>query len=514
MPAKKVLDTSTEAKKSSSRARKPKSAAENDASQQIISCDEEPQPVTVEPITPAPAPAPVTETVKKTSSRAKKTQASIPAPAPQINVTDVESDNDMTATTAAATSETAQDSKKKGRKPRGGKIVTKPAITPPAQPHLTNVVLNLKCSMQDLKEYTAKLNNMIINPLEYNSAAPPEVKYYDGSQPFAMLESTSYSTEQHRNSGGSRNIHSEKLADELLTLHSNGNTDSYISGSVSINVGQSSSGSTTANPASSLFGLQKWSQPQSQLKQHNQSDTENVSYMCSSCSCVGPASEFGLNESSQPHIRKIVGDVDLEEKEDVNVKDMTAKLKQLKVQLYKNAIQSEKKSACFWCTYDFDNTPCYIPKYEMDGVIYGYGSFCRPECAVAYLMKESIDDSTKFDRYHLLNQIYSKVYDCKKNIKPAPNPHYLLDKFYGNLSIQEYRKLLKTEHLLLVIDKPLTRILPELHEDTDEAFTKLYGIKSAPSSNASGVYKVKRQSEQPNGPSKASIIRNAFGLPS
>jgi hypothetical protein len=147
----------------------------------------------------------------------------------------------------------------------------------------------------------------------------------------------------------------------------------------------------------------------------------------------------------------------------------------------------------------------------MDGTIYGYGSFCRPECAVAHLKKETIDDSTKFDRYHLLNQIYSKVYDCKKNIKPAPDPHYLLEKFYGNLSIQEYRKLLKTEHLLLVIDNPLTRILPELHEDTDDAFTKIYGVKSA-NGNASGVYKVKRQSEQPVGPSKSSIIRNTFGI--
>ena len=57
----------------------------------------------------------------------------------------------------------------------------------------------------------------------------------------------------------------------------------------------------------------------------------------------------------------------------------------------------------------------------------------------------------------------------KKNIKPAPDPHYLLDKFFGNLTIQEYRKLLKTEHLLLVVDKPMTRVLPELFEDNDKS---------------------------------------------
>ena len=99
-----------------------------------------------------------------------------------------------------------------------------------------------------------------------------------------------------------------------------------------------------------------------------------------------------------------------------------------------------------------------------------YGCFCSPECSVAYLMNENIDSSSKFERYQLLNSIYSKIYDYKKNIKPAPNPHYTLDKFYGNLSITEYRNLLQHDRLLFIVDKPLTRILPELHEDNDDLF--------------------------------------------
>jgi hypothetical protein len=196
---------------------------------------------------------------------------------------------------------------------------------------------------------------------------------------------------------------------------------------------------------------------------------------------------------------------------DIQVKDVNQKLKKLKIQLYKNAMP-EKKSACFWCTYEYDNQPCYIPKYENDGSICGYGSFCRPECAVGFLMKENIDDSTKFERYHLLNQLYGKIYDYKNNIKPAPNPHFLLDKFYGNLSIQEYRKLLSTKHMLLVIDKPLTRILPELHEDTDDFIMGVYGGTKGGGTQAGGVYKVKRQSEKQPGPSKNSIMKGNFGL--
>ena len=84
------------------------------------------------------------------------------------------------------------------------------------------------------------------------------------------------------------------------------------------------------------------------------------------------------------------------------------------------------------------------------------------------MQKENIDSSSKFERYHFLNHLYSKIYDYKKNIKPAPNPFYTLNKYYGNLTIQEYRQLFKSERVLLIIEKPLSRILPELHEDNNE----------------------------------------------
>ena len=356
----------------------------------------------------------------------------------------------------------------KGRKTRGSKIVTKSQIASTVTtPALTNIILNLKCSMTDLKEYNDKLSKMISNPLEYNSSAPPEVKYYDGEKSFGAFirsDMANNNDMQHHHSPPSLDDTEDKSMSSFLSF-----------------------------PAEEI----------------NQSTHEE--YMTSRAIQLPEKIQNRLIDDYCPPDKIITPPSALDDTDDVNIKDMSAKLKQLKIQLYKNTLNSEKKSACFWCTYDFDNAPCYIPKYEMDGTIYGYGSFCRPECAVAYLMKETIDDSTKFDRYHLLNQIYSKVYECKKNIKPAPDPHYLLDKFYGNLNIQEYRRLLKTEHLLLVIDKPLTRILPELHEDTDDAFTKIYGIKAS-SGNSSGVYKVKRQSEQPQGPSKASIIKNTFGI--
>ena len=150
-----------------------------------------------------------------------------------------------------------------------------------------------------------------------------------------------------------------------------------------------------------------------------------------------------------------------------NKRELYSKIKQLQQSLHNNNTIN-KKSACFWCTYDFDNPPIYIPKHFINHSYHVYGCFCSPECSVAFLMEETIDDSVKFERYHLLNHIYGKIYNYNKNIKPAPKPHYLLDKFYGNLNIHEYRNLLQNERLFLVVDKPLTRILPELHEDNDD----------------------------------------------
>jgi hypothetical protein len=94
-----------------------------------------------------------------------------------------------------------------------------------------------------------------------------------------------------------------------------------------------------------------------------------------------------------------------------------------------------------------------------------YGHFCSPECAVAYLFKENIDDHTKFERFHLINKWYGGT---QGSIRPAPNPYYILDRYMGTLSIQEFRELTGgSAPGLIVLDKPMTRVLPEIHTDND-----------------------------------------------
>lgn len=336
-----------------------------------------------------------------------------------------------------------ETSKKRGRKPKGGKLSAKQLGQIEKPPPIPNVILHLKCTFKDLHEYNAERNKLLTDPLNYNADVPPEIKTYTASN---ILGQT-FSVYNEANGGDAGVSHDYAYSEPIRTKFA-----------------------ASTEPSD---------------------DAASLVQLCKDCGTT----------------------IHGEAKNDTHVqlKEVQQKLKKLKVNLYKNAM-SEKKSACFWCTYEFDNQVCYIPKYEMDGVLSGYGSFCRPECAVGFLMKENIDDSTKFERYHLLNQLYGKVYEYKNNIKPAPNPYFLLDKFYGNLSIQEYRRLLNTEHILLVIDKPLSRILPELHEDTDDFVTGIYGGSKGAATQAGGVYKVKRQSEKQQGPSKSSIIMDKFGL--
>ena len=184
-----------------------------------------------------------------------------------------------------------------------------------------------------------------------------------------------------------------------------------------------------------------------------------------------------------------------------DIREIWKKLKVLEHNLHINNI-GNKKSACFWDTCEFDNPPVYIPKHFMNDTYHVYGCFCSPECAVAHLMEENIDSSIKFERYQLMNHIYSKIYNYNKNIKPAPNPYYMLEKYYGNLTTQEYRSLLRNERLFLVVDKPLTRIMPELHEDNDDF---IINNKIIPTNNIK-LRKIQRKQ------TKTNILNERFGL--
>jgi len=332
--------------------------------------------------------------------------------------------------------------KKRGRKPKGGKIIQQNLHAQPKKEEKPNIILHLKCSMKDLSENSDF--HMKNNSIESFTFAKNDLAY-------EVIETTY-----------------EPMNNAQCVENTNKNND-----------------------LQSLFTPKVYSIESDMLIQ-----TSSSSLLDNTTSIAA------LN-------KKYANELD----DNCETKEIWRKLKLLEQNLHVNNI-SDKKSACFWCSHDFDNPSIYIPKHYIKDTYHVYGCFCTPECATAHLMNENIDSSTKFERYHLMNHIYSKIYDYTKNIKPAPDPHYMLDKFYGNLTIQEYRALLKSERLFLIVDKPLTRILPEFHEDNDEF---IINNKIIPSNN----YQIKKKNMQSSSPQstvnkkpvpKSAILNEKFGL--
>jgi hypothetical protein len=360
------------------------------------------------------------------------------------------------------------------------------------EPALPNVVVRLRCQLSDLNRPIVD-ENQISNPYEYKAWVPSEIKTYNTTD----FQASSLSMEP---------IHFMNME----TINRGGNGDGLIN------------------------------LKETNITEENKECGENYAYLDAKWLHSGMMNKINMNDAT-PMLKQMIQPSGLEmdsigiDKGEVGKKrdgegiirsssfmgesseyskapiskDIQNKLYQQKVLLYHGLVQNQKKSACFWCTCDYDTPACAIPYYNVDGSLDGYGSFCRPECAVAYLYSEKLDDSVRADRDHLINFYYGKAYGYEKRIKPAPDPHYLLDKFFGNLTIQEYRKLLKSEHLLATLEKPMTRIFPELHEITDDFLIQIYGGDIT----LNRGYRVKRASEQVKGPSKMEILRDQFKKP-
>ena len=357
-------------------------------------------------------------------------------------------------------------------KPIGIAIDTNPCISiePEHSPPIANIILHLACSLQDMNAYNESCKQQLraTSTFTYDPTIPPTIQAYN----------------------------TERAGMVTFVVDGQAHTDDVAA-----------------------YNQDVPSDPSSTHPNH---------YICSVCSAVkgGNDTTNNNNDETEASIPSLLREAS------VAHQHIHTKLKKLKTLLYKNIPVTDNKSACFWCTFAFEEPECHIPFYNMNGQVHGYGVFCRPECAVGYLMKEHLDDSTKFERYHLLNRIYGKVFDYKKNIKPAPNPFYMLDRYGGNLTIEEYRALLQSNHILFTIDKPMTRTLPELHEETDDVITSMYenlsGIKLCGSKSGTkavanhtthmggGTYKAKRQSEKVQHGSgsnhKTNILREHFGL--
>jgi len=104
------------------------------------------------------------------------------------------------------------------------------------------------------------------------------------------------------------------------------------------------------------------------------------------------------------------------------------------------------------------------------------------ECAAAYLIKNADHQSVIMEQYALLHALYLDYQPNTCNcIKPAPEPRYMLDKYLGNLSIEEYRTLNSSGRHFILLDKPISKMTPEYHEEYSNFKIQEKNIPSASS---------------------------------
>ena len=350
--------------------------------------------------------------------------------------------------------------KKRGRKPRGGKIIHENQIQKDNNPEVPNIILHLKCVLSDLK----KLNDVNSHKLDdYCSEKKMEILCYndnDQSNAFSSNVSnvTKFDNENEIIKVQSKHAVSSEEKKDLISLSTN----------------------TIINQKYDPLTFSSKNIHPTPISMINETSVN-----------------INAHPFSFPEKETVNSDYSLECKNATN-KEIWKKISQLKLNFHKNDALGVQRSACFWDTCEFDTPPIYIPMSTSKG----YGCFCHPECAVAFLMKENIDTSVKFERYYLLNSIYGPIYNYNKSIKPAANPHYLLNKFYGNLTITEYRKLFQCEQVVYMVNKPLTNVLPELYEDNNDFFIGNKIIQNS-------TIEVKKKGSKSV---KSSIINEAFGI--
>jgi hypothetical protein len=312
-------------------------------------------------------------------------------------------------------------------------------------PKTKNLILNLLCSLQDIDNYIR------------NQAWKSDEYAYDPKIPIDILPYSSNSNQEYHVLGDSDDASSPNDFTDVLP-----STNTNVSGAPYIN-------------------------------------TNNMNAM-KSLICAKCEKEMNLHQNPSSLMVK-----NQNTKEDLNDKDIQ-KVKELKIQFYKQIIP-EKKVDCFWCTCPYDNDSFHILQHGSEGNIIAHGSYCSPSCAVAYLFKHMHwDDSAVLESYQLMNHYYSdpsKPVSKHDNIKPACSPYYTLDKYYGTLTIQEYRKLSNSNYMLLCLEKPVSRVLPEIHEDNDKMMT---------SQSIRGNYKVKKQSEKNTSTNRNDILKSNFGV--
>jgi len=310
-----------------------------------------------------------------------------------------------------------QINKKRGRKPKAGFIMNSNSSIYDTS-EVPNIILHLKCHISDLKS-----NDSISN--------------YDYTPSISEVESYNLS---------SNNLQSSDICQTYSPDRDNDDDDE-----------------NTAMHQHNIYQTKSLTLQASLPEEVSKTKYEQL------CDTMSGTVNVPPTAAATVPVKKTATDSTIHVLNERHQKEIMRKINRLKYSFHSGETIQMKlnhKCSCFWDTCEFDGPIYYMPIMIVNGVFHVSGCFCSPECALAAILKEPLDTSTKFERIHLLHLLYGN--STNKGFKPAPNPNYLLDRYYGNLTIDEYRSLLKGPQMIHIVNKPLTHILPELYEDNND----------------------------------------------
>ncbi len=92
--------------------------------------------------------------------------------------------------------------------------------------------------------------------------------------------------------------------------------------------------------------------------------------------------------------------------------------------------------ACWWCSYNFDTMPCFIPDRYINGKFYVFGCFCTYSCAMKYNI--NMGDYRSTTRTCLMKDLCNTIFGNSQMVIEAPEKE-ILQKFGGPMTIEDFR---------------------------------------------------------------------------
>lgn len=171
-------------------------------------------------------------------------------------------------------------------------------------------------------------------------------------------------------------------------------------------------------------------------------------------------SSIDKKDLNNPNILETISE---KRKEELSSNNLNNKANLIFVDFYESNKEKQMPEStninCLWDTEPFQNRPYAIPMKKVEDTYYMYGNFCCPECAAAYLFDMNCEDDELWERYSMLNYLYTN----NETIKLAL-PRITLKKFGGIKSIEEFRTCSDLNKSYDVVMPPMISIIPSLEE--------------------------------------------------